>query len=278
MGCLARAKYPTMEYSAVETLKLLGFKPAVSREEVCCGGLLHLSGLMDFKALASFTGWNSWIASQHAQTVAALCDTCYCTYLHVFKELKGSGVKEEVEKALAKVGAKPAWNLKVFHVAEIYYKVREKISRLKKRDLKGLRVAVHHGCHYFKPYPEEALGKPESIRFLEELVETLGGQPVEYAEKNLCCGACYAASTFYDKDASLETTRVKLASMREAGAEVIIVTCPGCLSTLDEAPARLHPLPVVHVSELVGLMLGLDRLVEALPEARKVSLKPLLNL
>ena len=111
LGCLAKAKYPSIEYSAVKTLELLGFKPATSYEEVCCGGILYLSGFTSFKSLAAFTGWNTWLASKHSKHIASVCDTCYSTYLEVLKHIGESEVKGEVEEALAKVGVKPALSL-----------------------------------------------------------------------------------------------------------------------------------------------------------------------
>ena len=270
LGCLAKAKYPSIEYSAVKTLELLGFKPATSYEEVCCGGILYLSGFTSFKSLAAFTGWNTWLASKHSKHIASVCDTCYSTYLEVLKHIGESEIKGEVEEALAKVGVKPAWDVKIFQLAEIYYRVKDKILGLMKHSLNGVKIAVHHGCHYSKAYPEEVLGRPESVRFLEELVESLGGEPVEYAERNLCCGACFAISASYDRKASLKTTEAKLGSMIDGGAELILVTCPGCMATFDEAPLKVG-LPVLHVAELVGLILGLDRLPSMVFEGRRRS-------
>ncbi|MHC1590018.1 MAG: heterodisulfide reductase-related iron-sulfur binding cluster [Candidatus Hecatellaceae archaeon] len=278
LGCLARGKYPSIEYSTLKNLRTLGFKPSTSSREVCCGGLLYLFGFSSFKSMTSFIGWNTWTAAEHSKIIASVCDTCYSAYLHVLKEIRENpDVKGEVEKALGKVGVKPVWDMKVYQVAEIYYRVKDRLLELQKKSLEGMKIAVHHGCHYAKAFPDEVLGKPENIRFLKELVESLGGEAVEYAEENLCCGTCLSISGYCDRKASVKTTEAKISSMREAGAELIVVTCPGCLVTFDEAPKELNPLPVLHVSELVGLALGLDPARELVLHDRrtKVRLPPL---
>ncbi|RLI26690.1 MAG: hypothetical protein DRO52_02105 [Candidatus Hecatellales archaeon] len=276
LGCLSRAMYPGIEYSSLKTLEMLGFKPFSSYEEVCCTGLLYLSGFTSLESLAAFAGWNTSLASAHSKHIASACDTCYSAYLEALRAVReDSQLRVKVEKLLGARGVKPVRDVQVHHIAEIYSRDKDRIIERQQRSLEGLKVAVHHGCHYAKSFPEKVLGKPENVRFLKELVGLLGGEAVEYAEENLCCGSCLSVSGYCDRETSLRVTEAKLSSMREAGAELILVTCPGCLTTFNEAPEELKPLPVLHVSELVGYVLGLDPIGELALEDRKVRL-PLL--
>ena len=55
--------------------------------------------------------------------------------------------------------------------------------------LQGLKVGVHYGCHYLaKQYG--ILDDGGYPTFHEEIVEILGGTPVFYKERQLCCGYC----------------------------------------------------------------------------------------
>ncbi len=261
-GCISKSKYPGIEVSTQKTLRLLGFEVYTSQDEACCGGLAYFSGFMPFKSFATLIGWNLSIAKKYAENLVTPCNGCYASFYHVLKDIDKKGGKVEVEKVLHKVGVKPAWDIKVFHVAEVFYKVKEKIIKLQKVKLNGLKVACHYGCHYLKTFPEEVLGSAENPTFMDELVELLGGKVVNYEEKHICCGGDFFQPE-YTPEVSLKITEAKLRNIREAEADLLLVPCPMCLSVFDEAPKKGDKnlgLPVLHISEFIGLILGLDPL------------------
>src|SRR3954471_10665703 len=57
------------------------------------------------------------------------------------------------------------------------------------RPLEGLRVAPFYGCYIVRP--TRRLGyadHPERDRYMEQVIEVLGGEPVDYAGARKCCG------------------------------------------------------------------------------------------
>ena len=61
----------------------------------------------------------------------------------------------------------------------------------------------------------------------------------------------------------LRLSREILADARQAGAQTIVVACPMCHSNLDFRQRAMlergeEPMPIVFLSELVGLAFGLD--------------------
>ncbi|MGP3668021.1 MAG: heterodisulfide reductase-related iron-sulfur binding cluster [Candidatus Bathyarchaeota archaeon] len=266
LGCQTKNRYPGIEYSTLKALKNLGYTPYTSYEEVCCGSFANFSGFADFKILTALTGWNIWVAEKFSKNLVTICDTCYGTFLRVLKNIKENSSIREVEKVLFELNVKPDWNVNIFHVSEVFYKAKNRILEKQKINLKGVKAAVHYGCHYVKSSPEKVLGNPEDPGFLEELITTLGGEVVEYGEKHLCCGVRLNVSSLKNPSLSVSITKAKLKSMKETGANLVVVTCPTCLYTFDEfvkyEEFKKLSLPVLHISEFIGLVLGFDALKE----------------
>jgi len=259
-GCLSRNRYPGIEVSTKKILKRLGFNVYVSQDEACCGGFAYFTGFMSFKTFSALIGWNFSIAKKYANTLVTTCNGCYCSFYHVLKNIHNASEKIEVEKVLSEVGLKPAWDINVFHIAEVFYKAKEKILSLQKLKLNGLKVACHYGCHYLKAFPEDVVGNPENPTFLDEIVEFLGGKAVDYEEKHVCCGADFYQLE-YAPQVALKTAKTKIESLKDADADLILVMCPLCLQAFDESQRKLWNnlgIPVLHVSEFIGLVLGFN--------------------
>jgi heterodisulfide reductase subunit B len=115
---------------------------------------------------------------------------------------------------------------------------------------------------------------------MDDLLEAVGAEPVQWPYKTECCGAALSMTS------SQVVGRLshKLLSMaREAGAECVAVACPLCQVNLDlrqpdakKAHGDLPDTPVFYVTQLVGLALGLAPKDIGL-EAHAVGAGPLLE-
>ena len=63
----------------------------------------------------------------------------------------------------------------------------EKIKGLVEKPLKGLRVAAYYGCMITRPDVNDRWDSAEFPTALEELLETLGAEVVDYPLKTQCC-------------------------------------------------------------------------------------------
>jgi heterodisulfide reductase subunit B2 len=124
-----------------------------------------------------------------------------------------------------------------------------------------------------------AFDNPEHPTCMDDLLAAVGAEPVAWPFKTECCGA------------SLSMTRTKVVSRlghkllsmaRQAGAECIAVACPLCQVNLDlrqadaaKAHGQLPQTPVLYVTQLLGLALGLSN-KELGIGAQTVSADPLL--
>ena len=98
---------------------------------------------------------------------------------------------------------------------------------------------------------------------MDELVAAAGAESVDWPFKTECCGA--SLSMTHSAVVSRLAHRL-LCMAREAGADCLAVACPLCQVNLDlrqadagKAHGPLRPMPVLYVTQLLGLALGLPR-------------------
>jgi succinate dehydrogenase / fumarate reductase cytochrome b subunit len=99
-------------------------------------------------------------------------------------------------------------------------------------------------------------------RYLEQVIDTLGGTVIDYAGSHKCCG--FPIITM-NKTASLRQAGRHLGDAVDADADCVVTPCPLCHLNLDlQQPiaeavvGRELKMPVLHLPQLVGLALGLD--------------------
>jgi len=139
----------------------------------------------------------------------------------------------------------------------------EKIKKLVKKPLKDLKIATHYGCHLFRP---SEIGRPvdsENPQKIENILEAIGGKPVEYPEKLDCCGGLLNANL---PESALTKTGQKLQKVQEAGFDVFIDVCPWCHRQYDskqtkagETVAAKLNVPVLYFSQLLGFAFGISK-------------------
>jgi heterodisulfide reductase subunit B len=64
-------------------------------------------------------------------------------------------------------------------------RIREKV----KKPLKGLKTACYYGCALVRHPKVTGLDHPEDPRYLDQMMEALGAEPVPWSCKVDCCGA-----------------------------------------------------------------------------------------
>jgi heterodisulfide reductase subunit B len=178
------------------------------------------------------------------------------------------------------VNRKYKGEVNIAHVSEILWAQRGRIKEKIKHSLAGLRVATHNGCHYTRIFRKLAIPN-----LLDELVSVTGAEPVEYAEKSLCCGMGFGHTIEQERRyLTREITQRKLLSAKEAGADVVLVACPGCQMTLDRNQELIEKesgvevgLPIVNYAQLIALAMGVDAYDVAGIQTHSVPLDALLE-
>ena len=128
--------------------------------------------------------------------------------------------------------------------------------------LTGRKVACYYGCLLVRPPDVCGFDDAEVPSSLESIVSATGATPVKWDMALECCGGGFSLS----RTASVvRLGRLILQSARNAGAQVIVVACPMCHSNLDfrqkamlERGGLGDAMPILFLSQLVGLSIGLD--------------------
>ncbi|MEM1544830.1 MAG: heterodisulfide reductase-related iron-sulfur binding cluster [Candidatus Methanomethylicia archaeon] len=256
-GCLSLNMYPGIAYSTLKVLEMLGYKVFLG-EEICCSLTFKNVGLMPPETVYSI---NAFIMSKtylKSRFIVTSCNGCYSNLNDTLKKLEDEGFRRLIDELNMTIPQ----GIKIIHVAEVIYKQIEEIARIGERNLKGLRVAVHYGCDYTYAHPDLVIDSVEYPRFLDDFIERFGGEPIEYDEKQTCCGQPAIKGV---GDITMELAKRKILSINSVDTDILLVMCPACLLAFDRVQYSLISLgeinrviPVIHVSQLAGLILGLN--------------------
>ena len=183
----------------------------------------------------------------------------------------------------------------IVHTSDLVYHFREEFASrapyrlVNKESGKPLRVVDHVGCHYAKIFPDRGFGGAEFPIVLSGLVETFGGENIDYPERRHCCGFGFRHYLLQEnRGYSVSNSRVKFESMEPYAPDLIVTNCPGCNMFLDrwqytlaEMSGRTYDadgrgIPVLSHEELTALMMGYDPWKLGL-QMHQVQLEPLLD-
>ena len=102
---------------------------------------------------------------------------------------------------------------------------------------------------------------PDDPTRLDEMVSSLGGEPLEFTGKTKCCGGGILMT--YRKTATKLAEEI-LTEALNRGAQCILVTCPLCHMTLESLANKVKTesgkakIPILYFTQLMGLSFGID--------------------
>ena len=156
---------------------------------------------------------------------------------HEFPETEEKA-RENLYKATGREFRKPA---SLAHTSDIVFHFREQIAARAKHKLvnaqtgEPLRVVEHIGCHYAKIFPKSGIGGSEFPYVLAGMVESWGGECVDYPERRHCCGFGFRNYLVQaNRGYSIANSHKKLESMAPYKPDFIVANCPGCAMFLDK--------------------------------------------
>jgi heterodisulfide reductase subunit B len=208
---------------------------------------------------------NMAIGEELGGNILVSCNGCYKMLRDAKRLISELQLIKEINNLLSAIGRSYQGTASIYHVGELLYKKHATIRDHIIRELGNLTIAAQYGCHYLKSFHKSAIDDVKQPRFLEDLINVAGANPVAYPERLLCCGAG-ATVRFLKRRNALMICREKLRSIQKAGADAIVVICPYCLLHLDRAQQELKAvtgeafeIPVIHISQLLALAMGIER-------------------
>ena len=263
LGCTIPARQPNYELSARKALTKLGIK-LVDLDDLtcCCPPPIQSINLETSQAVAAY---NICLAEEAGLDIVALCNGCFESLAMANAALKkDEKVRAKVNGILSKVGKEFKGTIEVKHFLQVLIDDIgvECIKASVVKPLNTLKVAPFYGCHSLRPSELLEFDDPERPHILEDLIEALGAESVEYRDKLKCCGGLLRGIS---DDLSLSLARDKIINTTKAGAECIATLCPFCFVALDIGQIQVkskfnevYDMPILHYSELLALALGVD--------------------
>lgn len=260
-GCSLHSTAREYDISCQLVCRKLGIELQEIPRWICCGATsAHVTSHLLGVALPCK---NLTLAEEMGlDTVIAPCAACFNRLKVADQEVtEDPELKKEVEEVL---GKPYSGKVKIRHPLEVIVKDigLEKVTKLVRRDLEGLKIASYYGCLLVRPPEVVNFDNPEDPQSMDNLVTALGGEALPWAFKTECCGASFSLS---ETDIVFELSGEILNEALEAGAECIVVACPLCQSNLDLRQKGIEKrygkefnLPVLYYSELLGLALGMN--------------------
>ena len=281
LGCTIPARQPNYELSARKALAKLGVELVDLEGFSCCAPPPLESVALD--SSLAISAYNISLAEEAEMDMVTLCSGCFQALAKTNAVLKeDEKLKENVNKILSKIGREFKGKIEVKHYLQILHDEVgiETIKSSVVHPLREIKAAAFYGCHLLRPSKFVKFDNPESPRVLDDLIEALGAESIEYMDKLKCCGGLLRG---YNDDLALDLGRDKVLNASKAGADCIVTVCPFCFVNLDIGQLQMarkynetYSLAVLHYSELLSLALGIDPKEIAL-ETHKVKVTPLLE-
>jgi heterodisulfide reductase subunit B len=243
------------------SMKVVCEKLGMELEELddwnCCGASTLVSVDKLFAALAPARVLA--LASEHDRDVVVGCNACYLVLRKTLEDYRGDEtLRNKVDEGLAEIDRELNPEIRVRHLLDVVVEDlgTEAIENMVTNPLGNMRFAPYYGCQIARPYG------PNNPTHMEDLIEALDGNAVEFYSKTRCCGSSLLASL---KLEGLELARSILADAAEQDVDGIIAMCPLCQINLDAYQAQVNKrfntsfdLPVLYFTQLLGLAIGID--------------------
>ncbi|MHA1917573.1 MAG: heterodisulfide reductase-related iron-sulfur binding cluster [Candidatus Ranarchaeia archaeon] len=257
-GCVINNKFPFMEYLTKLVLKKFDIEITDLSSASCCPDPVY-SKIMGKEKWLTVASRNLALAEKEKKPLMISCNGCWNTLKTASIEIKEKDNLEKINKRLNKIGYDFSGDVELTHVLTLlrdtigFGKIESSIVR----KLSGLKIATFLGCHATSPR-KIAIDNPSDPRQLDDFVELLGLEPIDYDDKELCCGG--PAVTLNDPTAN-QLLRRKLEAIKKSGADALVVICPTCFAQFDRNTAQVDKnlkIPVFHLFELIGLAIGIE--------------------
>ncbi|MHA2088563.1 MAG: CoB--CoM heterodisulfide reductase iron-sulfur subunit B family protein [Promethearchaeota archaeon] len=260
-GCTIGNRIPFIEAASRKVFEKVGIKTSQAPFS-CCPDPTGIKSF-DNDAWLTVGARNLCLAEAEGKDIVSLCNGCANTLRGVQHQLKHDSLKKDkVNAELAKIGKEFKGSIDVKHFVDVLKNEvgMDKIRSAITKQLSGLKVACHPGCHYMRPAEWMESDDPLRPTNLKELVSASGATVVDYDELALCCGS--AVTNAYEEH-GFANLKIKMDSIKNSGADAIVVNGPACFQQLDTRQRDLskafeteYNIPVLYLTELYALAMG----------------------
>ncbi len=260
-GCSLHSTGIEYGLSTARVAEALGLELQEIRKWVCCGSSpAHQS---DEDISIALPALNLAVLKEEngLDEVCVPCASCFSRMKFAQARMADPEARRRIERIIRRPWPE---EVRVHHALDVVARRigLDEIRKRVKRPLRGMRTACYYGCLMTRPPKVTGQAGHEYPTAMEEVMEAIGAEPVDWNLKTACCGAAFALT---ETDVVLELTRRILEDAAAAGAEAAVVGCPLCHSNLDARQDAINGkfgtgfrTPVFYFTELMGLAFGID--------------------
>jgi succinate dehydrogenase / fumarate reductase cytochrome b subunit len=267
-GCVAQGACRELYMSTQALTEALGIELLELKKAACCGSgtFKEDSQLLEDTVNAR----NIALAEQLNLPLLTHCSTCQGVIGNVDERLKAAqqtdpAYLDQVNGLLKQEGCSPykgstevrhlLWALVGDYGLEA---IRDRVTR----KLEGLNCAAFYGCYLLRAQKHIPFDDPYNPQSMENLFQAVGASPIYYRGRTQCCGWPLSS---YATTQSFKMAGGHIQEAIAAGADCIVTPCPLCHLNLDSRQPEVEKvvgeklgLPVLHLSQLVALALGIS--------------------
>jgi heterodisulfide reductase subunit B len=281
-GCTLKTTGRNFEDSAIASFKTLGIELKELHRWNCCGTVYSLTSDDLMHHLAPIRNLIR-VKEENNNKMVTFCSMCYNTLKRANIRIKESEEdRRKINDFMDREEIEYQGDVEVFHGLEIlkteigFKRIAEKV----KHPLRGLKIAPYYGCLLLRPI-EIGIDDPENPSILEELINALGAECVDFPYHNECCGAYHTVNRtdiVVDKGYSI------LSYAKSMGADIVMTSCPLCEFNLDTRQKEIkskypdfEELPVIYFTQALSVAFNLPSKTYGF-ELNYISPEPVLGL
>ena len=266
-GCVSRGACPELYASTLEICRRLGIElDLITMQGASCTG----AGVLQEKNLRLGDTLNARtfaMAERVGLPILTICSTCQGVMSQANQRLQDDEYREAINEDLAEEGLKYNGTADPKHLLWVIVEEVgiDKLKSLVVRELPELRIAPFYGCYIVRPTSALKFDEyPEREDALEQVIEAVGAQVVDFPGKTLCCG--FPILTINETN-SLKMVANHTMDAKGKGADAMVTPCPLCHLNLDgyqpqaakaNSPMAPIDIPILHLPQLIGLAMGID--------------------
>jgi iron-sulfur cluster protein len=239
-GCLIDFAYPEMGEALIRIMNKAGIEVIFPQEQTCCGAPARYNGAYEVAAGNAVDNIKALLEEKVTHVVSA-CPTCTVALDHEFiSTFESLGQTEWIPKARELAA-------KTIDFSTLVKRLVDQ-GRLSLKDGQTLgKITYHDSCHL-----KRTLKVSEQPR---ELLQKAGYELAEMFECDMCCGMGGSYSMKLPEISGPILQR-KLKNIKETGAPVVAMDCPGCVMQIrggmDQDGAEVQ---VRHTAEILAELL-----------------------
>jgi glycolate oxidase iron-sulfur subunit len=240
LGCVQRVLFSNVNAATVRVLAALGCEVVVPPEQGCCGALMAHAG-QEPEALDAARRLIEVFERSSVDVVAvnaAGCGSNLKEYAHLLRDDPEYAARAQ------------AFASRCRDITELIAELGFGAPGLEAlANAVPLKVAYHDACHL-----QHAQGVRAQPRQLLSAIPGLTW--TELPESAICCGSA-GIFNLIEPETAAELADRKAQHVIGSGAQALVSANPGCLLHIASGLRRAgHPLPVLHIVELIDAALG----------------------